>query len=122
MAQSPYVFKFLGELDEAQRKRFEKVATSRTVTKGEEVIGHGRTARDPAERHLFFIVEGQFRVLIYSLNGKEVPYRDLGPGEHFGELAALDKGPRAANVIALTPGKLMQLSGEHFEELVRGLA
>ena len=120
MPPSPYAFKFVVELDEAQRKRFEKFATSRTVSKGEEIIGHGRNAaHDPAERHLFFIVEGQFKVLIYSLNGKEVPYRELGPGDHFGELAALDKGPRAANVIALSPGKLMQLSAEHFEDLLK---
>jgi len=120
MAQSPYAFKFFFELDNEQKKRFEKLAVTRAVSKGEEVIGHGRTAaHDFSEKNVFFIAEGQFKVLIYSPNGREVPYRVLGPGDHFGELAALDNGPRAATVVSLTPGKLVQLSGAHFEELLK---
>jgi CRP/FNR family transcriptional regulator, cyclic AMP receptor protein len=51
---------------------------------------------------VFFIVYGQVRVTIFSKAGREVAFRDLDAGELFGELAAIDGKPRAANVIALT--------------------
>ena len=120
MAQSQYPFKFFAELDDTQKKAFARLASTRTVSKNEEIIGHGSdSAADRAQKLVFFIVEGRFKVLIYSPSGREVPYRILGPGDQFGELAALDGGPRTASVIALTPGKLMQLSGDQFEAFLR---
>ena len=119
MAQSQYPFKFLAELDDTQRKTFERLASTLAVSKNEEIIGHGSDNADRAQNLVFFIVEGRFKVLIYSPSGREVPYRILGPGDQFGELAALDGGPRTASVIALTPGKLMQLSGDQFEAFLR---
>ncbi|MCE9521681.1 MAG: Crp/Fnr family transcriptional regulator [Alphaproteobacteria bacterium] len=119
MVQTSHKLKFLAELDGEQKKRFEDHATARNASKGEEIIGHGRDgASNRADRFVFFIVDGQFRALILSPTGRQVPYRDLGPGDHFGELAALDSGPRTASVIALTPGKLLQLDGVHFEQLL----
>jgi CRP-like cAMP-binding protein len=41
-------------------------------------------------------------VTLYSVAGKEVSFRDLGPGEVFGEYAAIDHSPRSASVVALT--------------------
>jgi CRP-like cAMP-binding protein len=51
---------------------------------------------------VYFIVHGQVRVTIFSKAGREVAFRDLETGELFGELAAIDGKPRAANVVALT--------------------
>jgi CRP/FNR family cyclic AMP-dependent transcriptional regulator len=51
---------------------------------------------------VFFIVNGQVRVTIFSKAGREVAFRDLDAGELFGELSAIDGKPRAANVVALT--------------------
>jgi CRP/FNR family transcriptional regulator, cyclic AMP receptor protein len=51
---------------------------------------------------VFFIIQGQVRVTIFSKAGREVVFRDLETGELFGELSAIDGKPRAANVIALT--------------------
>jgi CRP/FNR family transcriptional regulator, cyclic AMP receptor protein len=51
---------------------------------------------------VFFILQGQARVTIFSKAGREVAFRDLEAGELFGELSAIDAKPRAANVIALT--------------------
>jgi CRP/FNR family cyclic AMP-dependent transcriptional regulator len=68
-----------------------------------------RYARDAAivdyqdsETDVFFIVNGQVRVTIFSKAGREVAFRDLDAGELFGELSAIDGRPRAANVVALT--------------------
>jgi CRP-like cAMP-binding protein len=43
---------------------------------------------------VFFIVSGTVRVVIHSLSGKEISYRDLEGGEMFGELAAIDGDQR----------------------------
>ena len=51
---------------------------------------------------VFFIILGEVRVTIYSLAGKVVSFRELGPGEVFGEYPAIDRGPRSASVEART--------------------
>lgn len=70
---------------------------------------------------LFFVLEGQVRVLLYSRSGRDVSFRDLNRGEVFGELAAIDGGPRSASVVANAPTRLavmyrddlMQLTHRH---------
>ncbi len=52
-------------------------------------------------RDVFFIVRGKVRVIVYAASGKEVSFRDLGAGQMFGELSAIDGQPRSATVVAL---------------------
>lgn len=40
--------------------------------------------------NVFFIASGQVRITIFSFTGKEISYQELGPGEMFGELSAID--------------------------------
>ena len=42
---------------------------------------------------VFFIGAGEVRVIIYSLAGKAVSFRELGAGEVFGEFPAIAGGP-----------------------------
>src|SRR3954467_14024507 len=53
-------------------------------------------------RDVYFVLEGKVRVTIYSESGREVSFRDLDAGATFGELAAIARKPRSANVVALT--------------------
>ena len=58
-----------------------------------------------------------------SVEGERV--RELGPGEFFGELAALDWGsgfgyPRLATVVAASDVRLLRVPCEVLNELVRG--
>ena len=55
-----------------------------------------------ASDEVFFIIAGEVRVTIYSMAGKAVSFRELGPGEVFGEYPAIDRGPRSASVEART--------------------
>jgi CRP/FNR family cyclic AMP-dependent transcriptional regulator len=57
--------------------------------------------QDDETKDVFFIVRGKVRVTVYAASGKEVSFRDLGAGQMFGELSAIDGQPRSATVIAL---------------------
>jgi CRP-like cAMP-binding protein len=81
---------------------------------GQQIISHMDDSTD-----VFLIVEGSVRVIIYSASGKEVAFRDIGVGEHFGELAAIDGLPRSATVAALTNCAVASMSAEIFWEILR---
>jgi MFS family permease len=69
---------------------------------------------DPGED--FFIVgQGRFEVTI-----DEVPVRELGVGDHFGEIALLRNVPRSATVKALERGLLWRLGRDDFLEALTG--
>jgi CRP-like cAMP-binding protein len=59
-------------------------------------------SQDEPSQDVFFIVQGTVRITSYSVMGKEVSFRDLGTGECFGDLAAVDGRPRSATAIAVT--------------------
>lgn len=68
---------------------------------------------------VFFIISGEVRVTIYSLVGKVVSFRELGPGEVFGEYPAIDRGSRSASVEAHTSCQVATLPGTAFRELLQ---
>jgi CRP/FNR family cyclic AMP-dependent transcriptional regulator len=77
-------------------------------------------AEDTTGHEAFIILEGSARV---ERKGKKVA--ELGAGDHFGELALLDGGPRTATVIAETPLKVLVLGQREFSgvlDSVPGLA
>ena len=61
----------------------------------------------------FVIVDGEASV---TVEGEEVAV--LGPGAVFGEMALLDRAPRAATVTALTPMRLLVMSTAEFRSLL----
>lgn len=68
---------------------------------------------------VFFILEGGARVLLYSQAGQVVSFRDLGPGDTFGEISAIDGGPRSASVAAQTACLIAFMSGAAFREVLQ---
>ena len=58
---------------------------------------------------LFVLCEGLAKVRIYAATGDEVVMSLLGAGDVFGEMAAIDGGTRSADVVALTPLRLVKL-------------
>jgi aromatic-L-amino-acid/L-tryptophan decarboxylase len=88
-------------------------ARTSTAAAGEEV-----TTRWSHGRDFHVVLEGRVAV---ALDGEHV--RDLGPGEFFGELAALDWGAgygyaRLATVTAVEPTRLLVLSPEALRALM----
>ena len=62
---------------------------------------------------LFLILEGTCSV---TIGGKAKAM--LGPGDFFGEVALLDGGPRTATVTAMTPVRLIGITGWVFRGLL----
>jgi CRP-like cAMP-binding protein len=75
--------------------------------------------RDDVDRDCFFVISGTLRVIAWSAAGREVSFRDVGPGQSIGELAALDGRPRSATVVALTDSVLARLSPEALTALLQ---
>ncbi|MBP3403396.1 MAG: Crp/Fnr family transcriptional regulator [Alphaproteobacteria bacterium] len=78
---------------------------------GQEIIN-----REDKNSDLLFVTKGKVRVVIYTLSGREVTLDDIEAGSFFGEMAAIDKEPRSASVIALEPSEIAFLPAERFEE------
>jgi CRP-like cAMP-binding protein len=76
-------------------------------------------SRAAADRDLYFIVSGRVRVTTYSAAGRQVTFRDFGPGEHFGEVAAIDGMARSADVVGLVGGLLASLPPASLGRLLR---
>ena len=105
---------FLSTLCEADVAALAERWTVRIYRQHELIIAHGDRDKD-----VFFILDGQARVTLFSGLGREVAYRDIQPGDIFGELAAIDGRERSASVIALEPTRTARLSAAAFEEIVK---
>jgi CRP-like cAMP-binding protein len=64
---------------------------------------------------LFFVVLAGTASVVR--NGR--PVSSLGPGDHFGELALLDDGPRSASVTSTSDMILLVIRHRHFQRLVQ---
>lgn len=68
---------------------------------------------------LFLLLSGLAKVRTYTADGEEVVMSVLGPGEVFGEMAALDGASRSADVVALTPVCVVKLRASPFAALLQ---
>ncbi len=85
----------------------------RTFSAQEQIID-----RQSDSREVYVIARGRVRVVNYSLSGREVTFDDLGAGEYFGELAAIDNQPRSANCVALEDTTVALLTPDVFHALL----
>lgn len=63
---------------------------------------------------VYFIVRGSVRILAHVPDGDPIPLSEMGAGNYFGELAAIDGLPRSARVEAAQPTLLASLNGSDF--------
>lgn len=69
-------------------------------------------------RDVYFLLSGRVRVTYFSASGREVSFGERGPGQVFGELAAIDGKPRSATVVALTECSVAILPAAEFRPLL----
>lgn len=74
---------------------------------------------DDQTRDVFFLVEGKVRVMIYSVRGQTVLFRDIGAGGTFGEFAAIDNNRRSASIEAVEPCLVGCMTSGDFKKLLR---
>ena len=91
---------------------FEKNCSSVNFAAGTTII-----ERDENDSSVFFVLSGTVSVLNYALSGRAITYTSLGSGDVFGEMAAIDCGPRAAWVLAVTDCEILKISGSVFMDL-----
>ncbi|MBV8425849.1 MAG: Crp/Fnr family transcriptional regulator [Hyphomicrobiales bacterium] len=67
---------------------------------------------------LYLIAEGRVRLAVVSSTGRELSFRHAAVGEIFGEIAALDGGPRTADAIAMTHVTAYRLERNALQQLL----
>lgn len=63
---------------------------------------------------LFIVLTGSVKV-----HSGDAIFTHLGPGQHFGEMALVDKAPRSASVSAAAPSKLLGIRRRDFFDIIR---
>jgi CRP/FNR family transcriptional regulator, cyclic AMP receptor protein len=79
------------------------------VRRGQIIISEGSETTE-----VYLIRSGRVQISLFSPHGREVILREMGPNLVFGELAAIDRLARSANVVALEDSLLAHLRGEDF--------
>ena len=106
--------RLLAGMADAEIGELERQCLWSTCKAGDQIIGHETEGCDA-----YFIVDGEVRVLSHSSTGREVAFANIGAGGYFGELAAIDRRARSANVVAVQDCLLAAVSPNVFMALVR---
>ena len=101
------------ELSHSEREQVSKLVKWKSYQKETEVIPHMGQDDD-----VYIIASGRVTVTLYSFDGKEISYQELGPGETFGELSAIDHLPRTANVLTLKASRIGILNRKDYWWLI----
>src|SRR5882724_10994089 len=67
---------------------------------------------------LYVVESGSVRIWVLDEDVKPVTLAELKPGEFFGELAVLDRGPRSTNATAIVETALHRLSSDDFQKFL----
>ncbi len=92
LAQIPY----FAELDSRALTELGRSVRRRTLAAGETVLVEGK----PCEG-LYFVIQGQVRLIRGSSEGREHVLRVLGPGATFNDIAVFDGGPNSDGAVAV---------------------
>jgi small-conductance mechanosensitive channel/CRP-like cAMP-binding protein len=92
-------------LSTEQRQQLAAAGTLLHYGPGEAIVREGETGDC-----LYQVLKGQVEVLKAVGPGRHTPVRQLGPGEHFGEMTLLLDAPRSATVRALEECQLLRLN------------
>lgn len=97
------------DYSKAQRREVTRLAEHVKVGEGEILVREGQVGKE-----LFLILSGAVEV-----TQKSRLVNTLGPGEFFGELAALSRGPRNATVTALSDLDVLIIGPREFNAIAQ---
>lgn len=104
----------LGDLPEEELAELARRVKTRLVLPKEFVYSEG----DPPDA-FYIVYSGQVRIFVRRKNGLEREFAVRGAGEHFGEVSLLTGEQRTANVESLVETRLLAVSREQFDRLLR---
>lgn len=105
--------KIFAGLDDQALAELEQKCRWDAVEPDVQVITHQDSSND-----VTFVIKGKARVIIYSLAGKTVTFRDIDEGDFVGELSALDGAPRSASVEAVERCVVAHMPSDVFLEAI----
>lgn len=97
------------DLSTEERDAVAQLCQGRRVAAGNELVRDGEATDD-----VYFVVSGKVRATIFAVSGKEVAFRDLGPGESVGDLSAIDGHRRSATVVAIEESTVLSMPAAAF--------
>ena len=103
----------LAALPPAEAERIAQQCVWRSYEPNELVIDFEDESTD-----VRFLVSGSLRIILRIAAGREMILAEIGPGAHFGDIAAIDDEPRSANVTALTPSRVCIMPQRVFHDLL----
>jgi CRP/FNR family transcriptional regulator len=94
LAQIPY----FARLDSQTLSEIARAVRRRNLAAGEAVL-----VEDKPCEGLYFVIQGQVRLIRRSSEGREHVLRVLGPGATFNDIAVFDGGPNSDGAVAVSP-------------------
>jgi CRP/FNR family transcriptional regulator, cyclic AMP receptor protein len=107
-------FPIFAELSPSELARLAPHCMMRCVPRNTQVIRAGEPSRCT-----YLVLSGTLNVIVSSEEGKEAILLQLGPGELFGEMGAIDNGAESETVLAETACKLVALARTEFKRCLR---
>jgi CRP-like cAMP-binding protein len=101
-------------LTREQRQELTALCRCRRYAAEQEVFSHHADSHD-----IYFILSGSAQALIYSMAGKQIILNDLGPGDLFGELSAIDGQPRSAFIVTTSEAVICSMTAGDFRRVLR---
>lgn len=99
-------------------KRLEPDELERLATEVDQInFSAGETIFNESDKGdaLYVVDSGSVRIWVLDEDMKPVTLAELKPGDFFGELAVLDRGPRSTNATAIGDTELHRLSSDDFQ-------
>ncbi len=101
------------ELSDAQAERLNRYCRWARHDANELIVDYGEPTSE-----VRFVITGKVRILLRTPTGKEVILTEMGPGQFFGEMAAIDGSSRSANVTALEASEMCVMPATTFLETI----
>jgi Ni/Fe-hydrogenase subunit HybB-like protein len=116
MADLELLATHLRELESVPLETRQSILAGATVVDAD--VGDVLLRQGETERHAFMVLMGRV-VVKREESGRHRVTRTVGPGEQFGEISALNGTPRMATAIAEEPARLLRLSAESLQKLMK---
>ena len=102
-----------GSLPEADRAAIAGRMRPVTFRPNQSLFSRGDDGRE-----IYLVLHGRIRLSVLTSDGRELSFAHAGPGNVFGEIAALDGGERSAGATAISHAQVMRLTHNAILELV----